>query len=341
MSNRIMVEEAAATWIARRDLGPWSQQDAAALSNWLQASVEHRVAYYRLNGAWQEAGRLNALLSPVSRGPVARSTQEALDADEADAAPLVGNTPSDSKPSRRLRYFAIAATVLGLVGTMLIVTVGDLFRRHVYSTAVGELQVVPVSDGSQVTLNTNSVVRVAFTRRERRVELTHGEAFFEVAKDPRRPFVVVVGNRRIVAVGTAFSVHRKDDGMRVVVAEGEVRVELPDKQTTRTRSLRAGAALSASNDDVTVQTRTNAEIEQGLSWRSGILTFRDTRLGDAVAEFNRYNQLKLVIADPELAEIQIGGVFGTTNLDAFVQLLEDGFSIRATRGDERITLNSR
>jgi transmembrane sensor len=340
MSNRTMAEQAAATWIAKRDLGPWSERDAVALTDWLEASVEHRVAYYRLNSAWQEAGRLNARLSPSSGEDVARSSHAALGAGEPDAAPLAANVPTDSKPSQRLRYLAMAATVLVMIGAALILTSSDLFRGRVHSTVVGGLQVVPASDGSQITLNTDSAIRLAFTRSERRVELKHGEAFFEVAKDPRRPFVVVVDNRRVVAVGTAFSVRRRDDGMRVVVAEGEVRVELPDEQTTRMQSLTAGSVLNASNDDVTVQTRTTAEIEQGLSWRSGILTFRETRLEDAVAEFNRYNDRKLVIEDPKLAEIQIGGVFGTTNLDSFVQLLEDGFSVRATRGDERIVLSS-
>jgi len=335
-----MAEQAAATWIAKRDVGPWSERDAVALSDWLEASIEHRVAYYRLNAAWQEAGRLSALLGPSAREDIARSGQAAIGADEPEAASLVANLPSDSKLSQRLRYFAVAASVLGVVGTTFFLTFGDLFRRHDYSTVVGEMQAVPAPDGSQITLNTDSAIRLAFTRRERRVELKHGEAFFEVAKDSRRPFVVAVDSRRIVAVGTAFSVHRKDDGMRVVVAEGEVRVELPDWQTTRMQSLAAGSVLSAANDGVTVQTRTTAEIEQDLSWRSGILTFRETRLEDAVAEFNRYNERKLVIEDPKLAEIQIGGVFGTTNLDSFVQLLEDGFSIRVARGDERIVLSS-
>jgi transmembrane sensor len=339
MSSRELVEQAAATWIARRDLGPWGESDAAALSSWLQESVEHRVAYYRLNSAWEQAGRMAAQLRPASRSSGAFAA--ANDDDAFDAAPQNRTVLSDSKSSQGLRYLAIAATVLVAVGSTLIFAFGDLFRRHDYSTVVGGLEVVPASDGSQITLNTDSAIRLAFTRQERRVELKQGEAFFEVSSDPKRPFVVVVDGQRIVAVGTAFSVRRQDDGMSVVVAEGKVRVELQGGPTTRLEPLTAGSVLSASNGHVTVQKRSSTEIEQHLSWRSGVLTFRDTRLEDAVTEFNRYHERKLVIQDPRLAGIQIGGVFRTTNLDEFVQLLEDGFSVRATRENERIILTSR
>ena len=97
-----------------------------------------------------------------------------------------------------------------------------------FRTAIGAITAVPMSDGSKVTLNTDSQIHIAVTGHERRINLGRGEAFFEVAKDPNRPFVVVAGHCRVVAVGTQFSVWREADEVRVVVTEGRVRVERDD-----------------------------------------------------------------------------------------------------------------
>jgi len=89
-----------------------------------------------------------------------------------------------------------------------------------YSTPVGEIASVPMRDGSKVTLNTDSQIRVTLTDSERRVDLKYGEAFFEVSKDPKRPFVVNAGGKRVIAVGTQFSVRRDANDIQVVVTEG-------------------------------------------------------------------------------------------------------------------------
>ena len=196
-------------------------------------------------------------------------------------------------------------------------------------------------DGSKVTLNTDSEIRVAVTEKERHVELKHGEAFFEVAKDPNRPFVVSVAGQRIVAVGTAFSVRRQGNDIRVIVSEGKVRVEVPGKDAALMEPVPAGSVVRTASNEVLVQTKPITEIEQSLSWRSGLLTFRDTPLAEAIAEFNRYNTRQIVIEDPAIAAIQVGGIFRATNLDAFVHLLQDGFPVRATAEEERIVLRSR
>ena len=201
---------------------------------------------------------------------------------------------------------------------------------------VGSVTSVPITDGSTVTLNTNSRIRVAVSDHERRVELNRGEAFFEVAKDPTRPFVVVVGNRRVVAVGTKFSVRRDEQNeVRVIVTEGRVRIEPMNEAEAVPAELTAGAIARGAGESVLIQKRPIDEIEEALSWRKGYLVFRDTPLAEAVTEFNRYNNRRVVIDDPELAQIPIGGNFRATNLDAFVRLMEDGFALRAEfRGNE-------
>ncbi len=323
MSDRQGAERAAAAWIAKRDAGPWTNEDAGTFDAWLSASASHRAAYYRLNGAWQETGRLKALM---------RSS--------AAAAAKTSENPEGAPGSRKLRL-AIAAGIMTIVGIASFIHQSALLNHHEYSTVVGGLQAVPMSDGSKVTLNTDSEIRMSVTDTERRIELKQGEAFFEVAKDPRRPFVVSAGDQRIIAVGTAFSVRRQGHDIRVVVTEGKVRVEIPGKEAALLEPLSAGSIVSTASGDVLVKTKPIAEIEQSLSWRSGLLTFRDTALATAVAEFNRYNARKIVIEDPAIAAIEIGGIFRATNLDPFVHLLEDGFPIRATTEDKRIVLRSR
>src|SRR5262249_37280059 len=149
--------------------------------------------------AWLEAGRLSAL----------------------------GRAPEPRSISMRPRVwpFAIAASVLLAIGVALFVSRDSIFATNRYSTVVGGLPTIPPADGSKVPSNTDSQVRLAITDRERAIELTHGEAFFEVARDPSRPFVVTAGSKRVIAVGTQFSVRRDGEDVQVAVAEGLVRVE--------------------------------------------------------------------------------------------------------------------
>jgi transmembrane sensor len=198
---------------------------------------------------------------------------------------------------------------------------------------------VPMLDGSKVTLNTNSQLRVALSDSVRRVELHRGEAFFEVAKDSQRPFYVEVGTKRVIAVGTRFSVRREGDDIEVVVTEGKVRVE--DNAASEPLFLTPGAIARTAEAGVLVQQKSVAEAETHLSWRNGVLMFRDQDLGAAAAEFNRYNVRQIVIDDPAVAALRVEGNFKATNLDAFVRLVESGFQVRATFQDDRIILGSR
>lgn len=317
MASREQSERAAAAWIARRDSGTWTEADAAAFNQWLAESPGHRVAYYRLNAAWQETGRLQALVGnapPVPQRPELTSTQ--------------------------LRWRSLAAAVVLAIGVSIIAFKATHPPQGTHATVVGGMESVPMVDGSRMLLNTNSQVSIAFSPDERRVELKHGEAFFEVAKDSKRPFVVTAGDKRIIAVGTAFSVRREGDEMRLVVSEGTVRMETPSKHITPPGPLSAGSIVRARPDGMLVQTEAPADIERTLSWRNGVLTFRDTPLASAVNEFNRYNTRPIVIEDDRVAALQIGGIFRATQPEAFVRLLSEGFPIHVVVEDERIVLRA-
>jgi transmembrane sensor len=349
MSSNKQIEETAASWLARRDGGAWAADDQNALSAWLREATAHRIAFLRLQAAWSQADRLKALGAGVAAGEVPapgawgaspffedhldRRDEEIADVDAAkEAAPVV----------RRRWPLALAASVvvcvIGVLGWVWLVP-----RGTVYATVVGGLEPVPLADGSTVTLNTDSVVRVVVTGGERRVDLERGEAYFEVAKDSQRPFKVRVGADEVIAVGTKFSVLREADSARIVMIEGRVRVDRRAWGVERhIGDLTAGMIGHAHSKDssMLIENKPLGDAQDTLSWRSGMLVFRDTPLVDAVTEINRYNVQKIVVTDPAMGAVHIGGSFRVNNTDGFVRLLEKGFSIRAQRRGEQIELQS-
>ena len=352
MDNNLQVEkveEAAAAWLLKRDSAQWSPDDEAELTEWLRASANHRVAYLRLKSVWQEASRLQAISAGFPqgqvppRGAMAQSLFfKGLLKRKRGAAPREGQ-PVPAVPGRRRAVgWAFAA---GILLAVLVATAA--YWRPVsvpsYSTPVGGLASVPMADGSKITLNTNSEIELEVTDKERRVSLSRGEAFFNVAKDPGRPFIVTAGNKRIIAVGTQFSVRREADDIQVIVTEGRVRIERKAalRSAEPLANLVAGDIASADRTKVLVREKPLTDVEQTLSWRTGYVVLRKTPLAEAVAEFNRYNQRQLVIDDPSLTDITVGGNFRSSNIDGFVRLLQEGFRVEAEERDNRIALTRR
>jgi len=346
------IERLAADWLARRDGGDWSTDDAAALEAWLAQDTSHRVAFVRLRAAWTHAGRLSALGAgrtdgggPPPRGawtsPHAREHGPAA-AGEPDPRPLVF---APRRPPRKSRAGAFAlAAALGtcmLAGGWAWRTFGVVDAAS-HATALGDVQAVPLADGSQATLASDSRIAVRLSRRERRIDLQRGEAYFEAARDPARPFVVEAGERRVVAVGTRFSVRRDGPDLRVVVTEGTVRLESDpvDGRSHPAALLPAGSIAIARPDGVLVRSMPLQEAAQLVDWRSGLLFFRDTTLAEAATEFNRYNARKIVIGDAAVGDLRIGGSFRWANAEGFVRLLEQGFPVRAEYDRDRIVLHS-
>jgi transmembrane sensor len=345
------IERIAADWLARRDGDDWSADDDARLSAWLSAATAHRVAFLRLEAAWEESGRLKALAAGrKAAGPPERSYWSAPSTADADAEPdpdpldlhwqaVRHRATRAGAPRSRLRAYAAAAVVVLALGAA-----GAFGWKHQagaaapveYATALGRLDTVRLSDGSHATLSSDSRIALAMSPGERHIDLLGGEAFFEVAKDRARPFVVAADGRRAIAVGTRFSVRRDGEALRVVVTEGVVRLEAP-AQPGRIGAepvlLPAGSVAVATRSGVTVHRGTLAEAERAVEWRGGRLYFDDTPLSVAAEEFNRYNTRKLVMGDADVAALRIGGNFRWSNPEGFVRLLEQGFGVRAeTRG---------
>jgi len=357
------IEHDAAAWLARRDGGDWSAADAVALETWLAASTARKVAFLRLEAAWMQSGRLKALGAGLAVGELpdrGRWTQNLFDLrstqghDETGDVPVHDHAPEIARAIAGARTRALRAqggrawlAAAALVVATLALAWG--WQRHerveplAYRTAVGDLRNIALADGSAATLSSDSAIDVALSRNERHIELTRGEAYFEVAKDAARPFAVQAGDSRIVAVGTRFAVRREGDDVRVVVTEGIVRLESApvDGRSQPVTLLPAGSTALANRSGVLVRTGSALDAERTLDWRRGYIVFLDTPLAVAVAEFNRYNTRPLVIGDATAAQLRVGGSFRWSNAEVFANLLEQALPVRAEREAERIVLYSR
>jgi transmembrane sensor len=214
-----------------------------------------------------------------------------------------------------------------------------------FSTSIGGFQRIVLEDRSAIELNTDSEVRVALTPNVRRVELVRGEAFFEVAHDTVRPFIVSAGRTAVRAVGTKFDVRRLGNSVEVFVDEGKVSVGEPsllesqgDLLAISIPLLTAGQSALAGGDGVQLKQIPKREMARKLAWQNQMLEFDSDTLADVAAQFNRYNRRQLVIADPRLATLRIGGYFRPTNLDAFINVLQSHFGVSVNPDGNRLLL---
>jgi transmembrane sensor len=349
MANSTDIERAAAAWLARREAG-WSEAEQARFAAWRDASIAHRVAWLRIETGWQRAARLKALAAgrPAGTVPPPGAWPEPSAAAGAQPAPPA---PADLRGlalrgrehvrphSRGVAMLAAAVVLLaiGLAGVWRFAAV----ERAVYATAIGQTREVVLGDGSVAWLSSDSRIEVAYSRWTRRLDLQRGEAYFQVAHQPGRPFRVGADARAAVAVGTRFSVRREREALVVLVTEGLVRLEGVPAAAAAPALLEAGTLAIAGSDGVRVQRLSRAQIDDRLSWREGVVVFRATPLAEAVAEFNRYNVHRLVVADPAIAAIPVGGRFRWSNADAFVRVLEQSFGLRAERDGDETRLRAR
>jgi transmembrane sensor len=339
------IDRVASDWIARRDAG-LNAADEAELNRWLEESDLHQIAFLRLQRVWEESRRLKALGAGIPRGELPEPGRWVLTPFFDPTVPAESEPARDMSATNRFSWahwagWGAAAVVLLSMGIYAFLTTTQLPGR-LYSTPVGGVSSLPLADGSRIVLNTSSQVRVELSTAVRRVDLEAGEAFFDVARDPRRPFFVTAGDRRIVVLGTKFSVRRDGNDVEVVVTEGAVQVETPHAQRpVQTDRLVAGTVAHASNAGVLIQRRSPSEVEEALSWRGGLLVFRDQTLADAIAEFNRYTERKIVIVDPRVAGFRVAGTFQSNNAEDFVRLLEQGYPLRVEAQDDKILLRAR
>lgn len=321
MSAYRRIEETAANWLVRRDQPDWSPADQAGLDAWLEESAAHKAAFWRLEHGWEAAARLAALRHELAPQP--QSWRRRAPAFGLIAASLIAA--------------AFTAIAIGRLGPPPIVAAQPIQL----TTQLGQHSQTRLADGSVIAINTASSVRAAVDKRSRQVWIDQGEAFFEVAHDPKHPFVVIAGNRKVTVLGTRFSVRRDGDRVTVSVVEGRVRVEsaLPDKKGA-TAILTGGDVAIAQGASTLLADRSPKQVDDALSWRRGMLTFDRVTIAEAAAEFNRYNRRQIHVADSAAGAIRIGGTFEATNVEAFARLLQSAFGLQIVEDEQVIIVKS-
>lgn len=307
------IDAAAARFLARQEHADWSQANQSELDAWLAQSAAHMVAYLRLHDAWNRADRLAALRAPMRKTPGA-----------------TGRTIGKNVPRLTAAFvLAAGAAALGLT------SLRSASTETTYSTPVGGREIIALSDGSQVELNTDTVLQIAKSN-PRAVTLVKGEAFFQIRHNVANPFVVTAFGHRITDLGTKFAVRGNAQHLVVTLVEGRARVESEGKNSA-SAVLAPGDVAVATVDTVSVTKKAPATLSDQLAWRQGMLVFNRATLAEVAEQFNRYNSRKIVIADPKAAKLALMGKFPVNDVDLFGRVANAVLGVKVIhRGDEII-----
>lgn len=308
-------DEEAAGWLARLGATRVSQQDMEAFAVWRRDPL-NRAAYERVEVAWR---RTDAVADDPEIQAAAR--------DALERAPRPRSLPRRAVIlGGPVLAGAVAAVAAGLYWTS---------RPPLLSTKIGETRRVRLEDGTVVQLDTATNAEVLFSADRRLVQLTDGQALFEVAHDPDRPFTVRAGETEVTALGTIFTVRRDEDTVAVTLVSGVVSVT-EGGTAKRRRRLQPGIQLTLNSEKAIEEA---VDPRTATSWTRGRLIFKDTPLIEAVAEMNRYLDRGVVLDADVVAHVRINGAFETGDRAALVAAASDLFDLQATPlADGRVRL---
>jgi len=331
--------DAAAGWVARLASDQRTREDDQHLQRWLTADATN-------GSAFDEHAKIFNGIGALANDPEARAILmggKTVRAPRLDRRALIGGGVAAAAA-------VVAAAVVG----------PDLVLGETYHTELGEQRRLRLADGSTVMLNTQSKLRVRFDGAERRLFLDYGQAWFQVAKDAQRPFRVFVGKDEVRALGTAFDVRREGERATVTLEEGRVAIfrdassqPLPVSTAASGASSKlvagpvAPAVILSPGDEARLApalapTVAAVDLAHVQAWRTERVILESTPLGEAVEEFNRYGGPRLVLADPDLTNLPVSGVFHTDRPQAFAEAVATSFPVRATTvGDGQIVLAHR
>lgn len=345
----------AALWATRRSSGqPLPAEQAAALAAWLAADPAHAQALAALEHSHSRLRAMPQALQHALRAGLEREKEQLQAAQELSAEPEPSATasataaarphPATTQQPRASRWSAspwlpnlgMAAAVLALVGGGWLGwshwRSQPLFSEH-YATQRGQPLQVRLPDGSQMLLDAASQAQVQLFRGRREVSLVEGQALFHANPDAQRPFEVLAGHTKVTVLGTKFSVRHTraglDAGQTVVEVEsGRVRVAQVGDDGKEGQTLAGAAAVDlVAGQRVTAQAEGSLEVPQALpvgnvaAWRKGRVNFQDAPLAQALAEFERYGDTGLVVRDPAVAAMRVGGSFDLREASSFAQAL--------------------
>jgi transmembrane sensor len=303
----------AAAWVARLHGPHRSPELEEGFRQWLAAEPEHARQFERVTDIWDASTRVATAGLPRVRTRWRGSPVRAW-------APAV----------------SLAVAAIGIF------YFSGLFRSGVeYRTGIGVPRVVHLRDGSRISLDADTAVRVAYGETERFVQLESGRAYFQVRHNPSWPFVVVAGRHQITDIGTAFMVRHRSGRTAVTLLEGRVAVSSRSQESggpMQAIVLTAGQRLTFAATGPPQLDR--PRLDDVTAWVRSQIMLNDTPLPRAVAQLNRYDPVRLVIADAQVARLQVSGIYHTGNNREFAALLAKLYGIQSAERGDRITLSS-
>lgn len=335
------IEKMAADWALRIDRGltPQEQDD---YTEWLAQDRSHREAMALYQWGWEEFDRLAGL-----------QTTHYAQVNPDLLAPDIGLAPKKFAKFRFIPWFAVLPIPVVLALTVFFLRPvtepeGPEFNPSIELMA--RIEQRALEDGSRVEINRGAKLEVAYPADTRLVYLEKGEANFEVAEDPDRPFIVSAAGVDVRAVGTIFNVKLSEDEVDVLVTRGMVsvaptispsdRAELPVGSLVE-RGQKATVHLQSETPQIEVITLSEPEIEEATRWQPRLLDFDAAPLGEIVDAFNRCNPIQVVIGDPSLNTVSLSSSFWSDNVEGFVRLMESSFGMETEwQGSREIVLRS-
>ena len=346
--------EAASRWVLKMDQGKLNASDKQALGVWLDENSKHREVLLEVAAAWDKTDSLAML---------ADFFPHEADAGQETTVPWYQFWKQGFAPAASMALLASVLIISGLgIFNLGFDQDAHLVQYATYETAIGEQKTVLLPDGSEVVLNTNSHLSLAFTASARVLRLSRGEVHVRVAKDKTRPMSVVAGDRIVQAVGTEFTVEiNKDKHVEVMVTEGKVvvgiqpvslvasntvnsgreKVVIPPVLAQREdNTLSAGEEVILGSSDPVKHEITADDIKVKLSWKEGSLVFRSEPLEKALQEVGRYTTVEFVLLDEGLKSKAVTGRFRAGDVEGLLESLRVYFDITHEIDEENRVLLS-
>lgn len=348
---REKIAEQAFDWLLRLDAPDAAQSYTAEFAAWLKESPVHIEEFLTLEATWRELDRIDPDKAVQINELVATAQTNVVSLDTAVVQEPKAAVSNEMRTAKR-SWLAGAAIVIVLLGSVF-VTQYLAPTPDTYITALGEQSSFTLEDGSVVHLNTQSELRIRFTTEQRNVELLNGEALFQVARDPSRPFRVMAADTVVEAIGTRFNVYRDGNQTTVTVVEGKVAVHhlhdasmaAPDNAGTVVEfpvdaiTLVAGEQIAVNPAGAITRVEV-PDTQEVTAWRQRRLAFKDDTLATIAEQFNRYNRLRIEV-NGSAAQRQLTGVFDADDPESLVEFLIGEPSIRVTLENDLISITDR
>ncbi|WP_339863468.1 FecR family protein [Paremcibacter congregatus] len=304
-------------WFIRIEDGALSPEDIDELKAWIAENPERAIYFPDLDNLWAAFGETD--FQPISN---------------------TNKHKTFSWWSTRKAIGIAAAVVITVVSALTFLPVDTDTKIRTFETATGERHIATLSDGSSLHMNAQTKVIVDYSENERKIVLQQGEAYFSVAKNPARPFIVRSGDLSVRALGTVFNVeHITGQKSTVTLVEGAIQVAQLEEDEIRSTAvlnqtgnkaiLIENSASQAASDNDSGITLMQVNIENAISWRDGKLIFSGEPLSQAIYKLNMHSTHKVILQDTSIGQEPIYGVFSLGDWESAVRAMVKIYPLKA------------